>query len=86
MRAHMRSNCAGQRDQESLVHIVARFMVCKKKDLVWEDRDETMDSLRFKDSFFVLDLAKELAKERFILRQAVRIVRERDKSEEEETN
>ena len=53
-------------------------MVHKERDLVWENRDKIKNCPRFKDSFFVPDLAKELAEESFILRQAVRIAREKE--------
>ena len=75
---HMRSNRGGQTDKENPWHIIARFVVHKERDLVWENRDIINNCPRFKDSFFIPDLAKELAEESFILRQAVRITRERE--------
>ena len=53
-------------------------MVRKERDLVWENRDKIKDTLRFKDSVFVPDLAKELAEESYVLRQTVRMARERE--------
>ena len=60
---HIIRNSGGQRDQVSPRHIIARFVVRNERDLVWENRDKIKDTLRFKDSFFVPDLAKELAEE-----------------------
>ena len=74
----MGSNGGGKTDKENPRHIIARFVVRKERDLVWENRDKIKNCPRFKDSFFVPDLAKELAEESFILRQAVRIARERE--------
>ena len=33
-------NSGGQRDQVSPRHIIARCVVCKERDLVWENRDK----------------------------------------------
>ena len=75
-----KSNGRYQRDQESPHHIIGRFVVRKERDLVWENRDKIKNPPRFKDneSFLVPDLAKELPEASFILRQAVRIARERE--------
>ena len=75
---HIIRNSGGQRDQVSPRLIIARFVVGKERDLVWENRDKIKDTLRFKDLFFVPDLAKELAEESFVLRPAVRMARERE--------
>ena len=75
---HMRSNRGGKTDKENPQHIITRFVVCKERDLIWENCDKIKNCPRFKDLFFVLDLAKELSEESFILRQAVRIARWRE--------
>ena len=62
-KCHMRSNRGGKTDKENPWRIIARLVVRKERDLVWENRDKIKNCPRFKDSFFVPDLAKELAKE-----------------------
>ena len=75
---HMRSNRGSKTDKENPRHIIAKFVVRKERDLLWENGDKIKNCPRFKDSFFVPDLAKELADESFILTQVVRSAKERE--------
>ena len=56
---HMIINRGGQTDKENPRHIIARFVVRKERDLVWENRPRLN-----KDSFFVPDFeAVRIARE-----------------------
>ena len=46
-------------------HIIARFLSCKDRDLVWKNREKIKETEHFKDTFFVPDLCKQAGEEGF---------------------
>ena len=80
MRFHAVHRVGLQRDQrrrslnQSSVrrHIIARSVCREDKDYVWQNRHKIKDSEKFKEAFFLPDLAKEQTQEEYVLRQAYR--------------
>ena len=71
-----RRKCFGNKPP-LLRHIIARFLSCKNRNYVWENRGKLKGSENYKEAFFVPDLAKEYAQEGYVLRPARKLAKEK---------